>query len=418
MESNSSLVERFFRYVRLNTQSDPASVNFPSSAEQLRFGEMVVKELKEIGITEVKQDEYGYVIAEVPSNTNRSVPTLLFCTHFDTSPDCEATNVEPVLHKNYQGGDIMLPSEPSLIISPKDFPELLKKIGMDIITSNGKTLLGADNKAGVAELVEAAKHLANNYSIRHGRIILLFVPDEEIGKDILHLNTEELKADFGYTIDGHDLGSINDETFCVANIKLEIHGHPMHTGAGGALMENSLRIASEIIHDIPLSVCSELSGGRKGFIHISAIEGKMKSTNVTFQLRAFEENELKDLAGKIKEITEKKMLGYPRSAFSFSFELKDKNIHDVLKRFPFVCEFAAEAMGKAGIEAKIEPLRGATTGTGLTAKGIPTANLFTGQHANHSRMEWICVQDMQKAVESILNICAVWEEKGDGLFRV
>jgi tripeptide aminopeptidase len=414
MDLAFSVTERFLRYARLDTQSDPASGSFPSSENQLKFGKLLVEELAEIGVN-VTQNKFGFVVATIPSNTVKKVPPILFCAHLDTSPDCEASNVNPMVHKNYRGDEIVLPSDPPRVISPKDFPELLDKIGMDIITSDGNTLLGADNKAGVAELIEVARQLVMHPGIRHGKIILLFVPDEEIGRDVLNLDVEELDAAYGYTIDGHTAGSVNNETFCIGTAKLEIHGNPMHTGEGKGLMENAIRIASEVIHHLPRSGRPEFSEGRNGFIHVSALEGKMRYSGITFQLRAFREDELIELAETIRKTATRVLENFPRSTFSFSFEITEKNIFEVLKNYPFITGFAAEAMRRAGLEPNVGPLRGATTGTGLSFKGLPTANLFTGQHANHSRMEWICVQDMQKAVEAILHLCEIWEEKGGSL---
>lgn len=411
MDLASSITERFLRYVRMNTQSDPSSVTFPSSKAQLRLGELLVKELKEMGVKDVRQDKFGYVIANIPANTDKKIPSVLFCSHLDTSPDCAANDICPVIHKNYQGTDIVLPGDPSRIIHTSDFPELLNKIGQDIITSDGRTLLSADNKAGISELMEVARLLIADPKIRHGKIIFLFVPDEEIGKDTLNLNLHELGADYGYTIDGHDLGSVNNETFCIGNVTLHITGNPMHTGAGNGLMENAVRIASEIIHAVPRSLCSELSNGRDGFIHISSVAGKVSSSKIIFQLRAYTERELHELSNIIRDKAESILKDFPRSAFSFSFETHEKNIIDTLRYYPFVTDFAVEAMKRAGLDPKVEPLRGATTGTGLCAMGLPAANLFTGQHANHSKYEWICIQDMQKAVECILKLVEVWEEK-------
>jgi tripeptide aminopeptidase len=406
-----ALLERFLRYVRFDTQSDPASLSFPSTPNQLKLGALLADELKAMGINDVNHDRYGYVTAVIPSNVAKKVPTLLFCSHLDTSPDCEASDIKPIVHKNYRGTDLLLPCNPPIIISPKDFPELLDKGGMDIITSDGTTLLSADNKAGLAELMEVANQLMNRQELKHGKIILLFVPDEEIGKDVMHLDVKKLEANYAYTIDGHDRGSINDTTFSIANVKLEIQGSPMHTGAGHHLMENSIRIASEIVNTLPPSIWPEVSGERKGFIHASHIEGKMKSSELTFQLRAFNDEELHTLSEIIRETATTTLKRFPRSSFTFSFKITDKNIYGVLKDHPAITENAAEAMRRAGLKPKIEPLRGATTGTGLSAMGLPTANLFTGQHANHSKMEWICAQDMEKAVEAILHLCEVWQER-------
>jgi tripeptide aminopeptidase len=407
----SPLIERFKEYVRLDTQSDPLSTTFPSSKNQLKFGELILSELNEIGVHEVKQDKFGHVLATIPSNCHKKVPTILFCSHLDTSPDCRGNEINPIIHQNYRGNDIILPADTSQVISPKYFPDLLDKIGMDIITSDGNTLLGADNKAGVAELVEVAKCLTTNPEIKHGKILLLFVPDEEIGKDLVNLNVGELGADYAYTLDGHSLGSINNETFCIGTAKLEIHGNPAHTGEGKGLMENAVRIASQVIQNIPASIFPELTRHRTGFVNLAAIEGTMAFAKITFQLRAFEEDELKKMAQTLEEITESVLENFSKSTFKFSLEVTEKNIIEVLKNYPFMIDHAAEAMRRASIIPKIEPLRGATTGTGLSFKGLPTANLFTGQHANHSKIEWICVQDMNKAVETILNLCEVWWEK-------
>jgi tripeptide aminopeptidase len=409
----TSLTERFIRYTRFNTQSDPDAGSFPSTDSQKKFGRLLADELKELGIDEVRLDQFGYVTATIPSNTDKIVPAVLFCSHLDTSPDCEAVNITPVIHRNYQGGDIVLPSDPPRILSPKDHPELLDKLGKDIITADGNTLLSADNKAGIAELVEVARLLMMDPGIKHGKLVLLFVPDEEIGKDILNLDVKSLGADYGYTVDGHSPGTINQETFSVAKVNLAIYGSPIHTGAGRGLMENAVKIASEVIHRLPPAAGPESSHGRQGFIHVASMEGKIGSSRIIFQVRAFEENELISLTAAIKRTAADVLRNFRRSSFSFSVERTDRNILETLREYPFITDFAAEAVRRAGLDPKIEPLRGVTTGAGLCFKGLPAANLFTGQQANHSKSEWICIQDMETAVETILHLCEIWEEKGD-----
>jgi tripeptide aminopeptidase len=405
------LEERFLRYVRINTQSDPDSKTYPSSSNQKILASILADELKNMGVN-VLLDEYGYVIARIPPNTKRKVSPLFFCSHLDTSPDCTAENVKPIVYRNYNGSDIVMPADRRQIIRIADFPSLGEKKGMDIITADGTTLLGADNKAGLAELMEAANQLILNPEIKPGEIIIVFVPDEEIGKDTVHLTPEIIGAKYGYSVDGHELATINDQTFCVGNASVEITGATIHTGKGGGLMQSAIKIITEIIQKIP----SQLSPGgateEQSFIHPFKIEGKPGTLKAGFQLRAFSEEELKDLSTFLYDQVSSVMSKYARSTFTYDFEIKDSNIKDILKNYPFLIEVAREAMIKADLVPIVKPLRGSTTGASLAKMGLPCPNIFTGQHGVHGKLEWICLQDMVKAVETILNICQVWEQRG------
>jgi tripeptide aminopeptidase len=410
METSFGIEERFLKYVRINTQSNPDSKTHPSSENQKVLGEILVKELSAMNI-DAAMDDYGYVIATIPSNTGKDTPVLCFCAHLDTSPEHTAEQVNPVIHRNYDGNDIVLPKDARQIIKNDYFPELAKMAGKDIITGDGTTLLGADNKAGVAELMTVAYELTRQPEIKHGTIKLLFTPDEEIGKDVIHLDLKKLGADYAYSVDGHARASINDQTFFVGDARVEIYGSTIHTGKGDGVMESAIKIAATIIQQIPLKYSPEAAKGKEGFIHPARISGKTGSLVINFQLRAFEEKELLFLSKLLSDITRTVLDGFERSTFTYDFQVKDRNIKEVVDKYPFLINIAKEAIIKAGMKPKVKPLRGSTTGASLSFMGLPCPNIFTGQHGVHGKLEWVCIQDMEKAVETILNICQIWEEK-------
>jgi tripeptide aminopeptidase len=409
MGEDQSIEERFLRYVKIDTHSDPASTTQPSTRNQFLFGHILVTEFREMGATAV-MDQNGYVTADIPSNTDKEVPPLCFCAHLDTSPDCGSEQVMPIVHSKYDGRDIVLPADQRQVIRTRDFPELLQKTGMDIITADGTTLLGADNKAGVTELMEAVRQLMLSPGIEHGSIRILFTPDEEIGRDTLGLTRNQVGADFAYSVDGHSLGTINDQTFAVADVLIEITGATIHTGKGGGLMESAIKIGAELIGELPAAFSPEQATGGQGFIHPFRTEGKPGKAVVGFQLRAFDEKELMALAERLRKLAARVVGRYKRSAFTFDLQTRDRNLKEILKDHAFLVEIAKEAMMKAGLSPVVQPLRGSTTGASLSKMGIPCPNIFTGQHGVHGKLEWICVQDMEKAVETILNICSAWAE--------
>lgn len=407
----NQLSTRFIRYAKIDTQSDPGSNTFPSTEKQKNLARLLVTELKEIGISDVEMDTFGYVYATLPSNSTKKVPVICFCSHMDTSPDCSGYNVIPIIHRNYQGEDLVLPKDPSVVIRQSDHPDLSAQFGNDIITASGDTLLGADNKAGLTAIVEAIKYLAEHPKISHGTIKILFTPDEEIGKGVEYVDLKKLGADFGYTIDGETLGSIEDETFSADGGTLTIHGVSSHPGFAKGKMESAIKILAEIIHLLPANVSPERTESKMGFIHPVDIGGNVECASAGFILRDFDEKQLESYSHLITGITKETLKKYPNSSFEWKVMDQYRNMKLILDDFPEVIENGIEAIQRAGIQPKRQSIRGGTDGSRLSFMGLPCPNLFAGEHAFHSKQEWVSVQDMVKATETIVNLVIIWEEK-------
>ncbi len=404
--------ERFLKYVKIDTQSDPQSPTCPSSEKQKDLGKLLVAELLEMGITDAHMDEFGYIYATIKSNTTKKVPVICFCSHMDTSPDCSGKNVNPQVYKNYDGKDIILLNDKSQIIKVSDHPSLLKQIGNDIITTDGTTLLGADNKAGVAEIMDAAYHLMKHPEIKHGTIKILFTPDEEIGRGADKVDMKKLAADFGYTIDGEELGHIENETFSADGVTIEIHGVSTHPGFAKNKMESAIKIASEIISALPKDKMSPESTEKKEpFIHPVNISGGIEECKLQFIIRAFDEEGLKKQEDFLKNVTDTIIKNYPNSKFDFIVKEQYRNMKQVLDKNPEIVNNALEAIRRAGAEPVLSSIRGGTDGSRFSYMGLPCPNIFAGEHAFHSKHEWISIQDMQKAVLTIVNLCVIWEER-------
>jgi tripeptide aminopeptidase len=409
---NNSLTDRFVRYTAIDTQSDPSSDSFPSTEKQKNLGRLLVEELLEMGINDAHLDEYGYVYAGIPSTSDKKVPVICFCSHMDTSPDCSGANVKAIIHRNYQGEDIILPDDQTQIIRLKDHPDLKNQIGNDLITASGLTLLGADNKAGVAEIMEAAKFLMNHPELKHGEIKILFTPDEEIGHGVDHVDIKKLGADFAYTIDGESLGTIENETFSADGVKLIIKGISAHPGFAKNKMESAIKIASEIISQLPKDTLSpESTSDLAGFIHPVAINGGVEQTDIEFIIRDFDTEKLKEHEQLLEEIAKQVLKIYPNSTYEFHVEEQYRNMKMILDQYPNLTQLAIEAVERAGLEAKLRRIRGGTDGSRLSFMGLPCPNIFAGEHAFHSKQEWVSVQDMEKAVQTIVNLALIWEEK-------
>jgi tripeptide aminopeptidase len=410
--SDFTCIDRFLRYVKIDTQSDHDSDTHPTTEKQKDLGRILVEELKAMGIKDAEMDEHCYVYATIPSNTNKAVPVICFCSHMDTSPDVSGKNVNPVIHKNYQGGDLILPNDKTQIIKESEHPQLHAQIGNDIITTDGTTLLGADNKAGVAEIMDAANYLMNHPEIKHGKIRILFTPDEEVGKGVDKVDMKKLGAEFGYTIDGADLGSVEDETFSADALTIKIKGFNIHPGFAKDQMENAVKICSEIIEKLPVDSHSpETTSGREGFVHPVSIKAEVDSAVIKFIIRDFDVKGLQESEEMIKNITESVIAKYDRSNFEIIIEESYRNMKEVLDKNPDIINNAIEAIKRAGLEPKLSSIRGGTDGSRLSFMGLPCPNIFAGEHAFHSTLEWVSVQDMHKAVETIVNLCIVWEEK-------
>jgi len=408
----TSVTDRFLRYVVIDTQSDATSVTQPSTEKQKNLGRLLVEELLEIGVSNAHLDEHGYVYATIPSNTPKAnVPVICFCAHMDTAPDFSGTNVKPQIVRNYQGGDIQLPGDPHQIIRVADHPVLKDLIGHDIITSDGTTLLGADDKAGIAEIMAAAEFLINNPDIKHGTIRILFTTDEEIGRGVDKVDLAKLGADFGYTMDGETAGTIEDETFSADAVEIAIKGVAIHPGFAYGKMENAIRIAGAIIANLPRDMAPETTKDRDGFIHPTGVSGMMEKAHLSFIIRDFTENGLKAKEALLKRITEEVMQGYPGSSYTFTVKEQYRNMKVVLDRHPEIVEYAMEAIRRAGMDPKRGSIRGGTDGSRLSFMGLPCANIFAGGHAFHSPLEFVSSQDMEKAVRTIIELAKLWEER-------
>lgn len=404
--------ERFLHYVTIDTQSDPDSPTQPSTAKQKNLGHVLVKELLEMGISDAHLDEYGYVYATIPANSDKKVPVLCFCSHMDTSPDCSGEGVKPIIHTNYKGQDLVLPDDKSVVIRMNEHPDLKDQIGNDIITASGTTLLGADNKAGVAAIMSAAHILLNNKNLKHGKIRILFTPDEEIGRGVDKVDMKKLGAKFGYTIDGETAGSIENETFSADGAVITIHGISAHPGFAKGKMENALKIASRIVAKFPDKLSPEHTEGMQGFFHPVHIEGNIEKATIKLILRDFTESGLKRHAKTLQRIVDAALKPFPNSRAEVKISEQYRNMGKVLRRHPQVVANALEALKRAGFPNPIQSsIRGGTDGSRLSFMGLPCPNLFAGEHAFHSKQEWVSVQDMEKAAETIVHLAQVWEEK-------
>jgi len=399
-------------YVKIDTQSDPNSPTCPSTERQKNLGKILVEELLAIGIKDAEMDENGYVYATLPSNTDKKIPVICFCSHMDTSPDCTGKDVNPIIHKNYDGKDIVLPKDLTQILRTVEHPALLDQVGNDIITADGTTLLGADNKAGVAEIMDAVYQLINNPSIKHGDIKILFTPDEEIGRGADKANLTKLGADFAYTMDGETRGHIEDETFSADGMKININGVASHPGFAKDKMENAIKIASDIIAALPKDTLSpETTTGREGFVHPVSITGGMESASIQFIIRDFETAKLKVHEQFVEDIANQIIKNYPGSTFDIEVTNQYRNMKEVLMQNPQLVSYAEEAIRRAGMNPVSGGIRGGTDGSRFSFMGLPCPNIFAGEHAFHSKLEWVSVQDMELAVDTIIHLVQIWEEK-------
>ena len=409
-----SVTERFLRYVQIDTQSDPQSDFFPSTEKQKVLSNLLADELKAIGIIDAHADEYGYVYATIPSNSNKKIPTICFCSHVDTAPDCSGTNVKPMLHKDYKGQDLILPDDVSQVLSVKNYPYLKEHIGSSIITASGNTLLGADDKSGVAIIMDMANYMMQHPAIKHGTIKILFTPDEEVGKGTVKLDVKKLGADFAYTLDGGELGTLEDETFSADGVVITIHGVSAHPGYAKNKLVNALKIAGEVLALLPKNEFSpETTSHREGFIHPVRMDGIAEKATLEFIVRDFITVNLAKHESRLKNIVTDIVSKYPNTHFEFEVQEQYRNMKEILDQFPNVIAFAKEAYNRVGISFVNEPIRGGTDGSRLSFMGLPCPNIFTGMQAIHSKLEWIGVKDMEKSVEVLIELIKVWEEKGN-----
>ncbi|MGF7006127.1 peptidase T [Aminobacter sp. BE322] len=406
-----TVLDRFLRYVVIDTQSDPRSPAQPSTEKQKNLGRLLVEELLAMGLSDAHLDAHGYVYATIPANSDKQVPVICFCSHMDTAPDFTGTGVKPRVIRKYEGGDIVLAGDPSRVIKVSEHPELKNQIGNDIVTTDGTTLLGADDKAGVAEIMAAAQVLVANPDIRHGTIKILFTPDEEIGRGVDKVDFAKLGAKFAYTMDGETAGTIEDETFSADGVEITIQGVAMHPGFAKGRMENAIKIAGAIVDRLPKDQAPETTDGRQGFVHPTNVSGSMEKATISLIVRDFRDEGLAEKEAMLQAIVSDVLKGFPGSSYGFVVKEQYRNMKVVLDRHPEIVEHAVEAIRRAGMEPVRGSIRGGTDGSRLSFMGLPCPNIFAGGHAFHSPLEWVSRQDMEKAVRTIVELARVWEER-------
>ncbi|MEN3347942.1 MAG: tripeptide aminopeptidase [Bradyrhizobium sp.] len=412
LDFKHTVTERFLRYVVIDTQSDPDSPTCPSTEKQKNLGRLLVAELQAMGVSDAHLDAHGYVYATIPATTDKTVPVICFCSHMDTSPDCTGKDVRPQIVRNYRGGDIVLPADPTQVIRAAEHEALAEQIGNDIITTDGTTLLGADNKAGLAEIMDAAHFLVTNPQVKHGTVKILFTPDEEIGRGVDKVDIKKLGAEFGYTMDGESAGHIEDETFSADGASIMIEGVATHPGFAKGKMEHAIKIAAAIVDRLPRDTCSpETTEGKEGFLHPVAISGALEQARIDFIVRDFTEAGLKQKEALLEAIVKDVMKAYPRSSWRMEVKQQYRNMKEVIDRHPEVVANAIEAIKRAGLTPVQTSIRGGTDGSRLSFMGLPCPNIFAGEHAFHSRLEWVSRQDMEKAVQTIVHLAMIWEER-------
>ncbi len=407
-----SVANRFLKYVTIDTQSDPNSASQPSTEKQKDLSRLLVDELLQMGINDAHLDEHGYVYATIPATTDKQVPVICFCSHVDTSSDCSGHGVKPIVHRNYDGKDIVLPDDTTQVISVRQHPYLKEKTGEDIITASGTTLLGADDKAGVAIIMDLANYLVTHPTIKHGTIKILFTPDEEIGRGVDKADLKKLGADFGYTLDGGKRGSYTDETFSANGVTVSFFGVSAHPGYARGKLVNAMKVAGHFLDLLPRdSFSPETTEDREGFVHPVKIDGTVEKATVHFIIRDFDTSALKLHEKRLEEFARQATGRYEGSSYTFESREQYRNMKDVIKNYPQIGEYVKEAMGRSGVVFQQDSARGGTDGSRLSFMGLPCPDIFTGEMAFHGKHEYVSIQDMQKSVEVLVNLVQVWEEK-------
>lgn len=412
-ERAQNLADRLIRYAKIDTQSDPFSKTFPSTEKQKDLSKLLVQELQTIGIQDAEMDQYGYVFATIPSNSDKNnIPTICFCSHVDTAPDCSGTGVKPILHRNYQGEDIVLPDDNSQVISISQHPYLKERIGDDIITASGTTLLGADDKAGVAIIMELANFLSHSNAAKHGDIRILFTPDEEVGRGVDHLDMKKLNADFGYTLDGGNKGSLEGDTFSANALEILFKGITAHPGYAKGKMVNAMKVLSYFMTLLPSNeFCPEATEGNQGFVHPTNISGELGTAKAGFLIRDFTTAKLEEHQERIKEFAESAIRKFPGATYEIKITEQYRNMREILDLYPQVEGNAIEAIERCGIPVIRDWVRGGTDGSRLSFMGLPCPNIFTGEKAIHGKHEYVSVQDMDAALDVLIELAKVYEEK-------
>jgi tripeptide aminopeptidase len=411
--SQDAVAERLMRYVRIDTQSDPNSMSHPTTEKQKELSQLLYRELRGLGFTEVETDEYGYVYATLPSNSSKpNIPAICFCAHVDTTSDCSGTNVQPILHRYYDGQDIVLPDDPSQVLRMSDWPYLANHVGHGVITASGLTLLGADDKAGITAIMEAITYLVQYPSVQHGPVKILFTPDEEVGKGTAKIDLQKLGARFGYTLDGGEAGSLEDETFSADAAILTIHGVSAHPGYAKDTLVNAIKVAGAIADALPKDEWSpETTEGREGFVHPVSINGIAEKATLQFIVRDFTEDGLQRHHERLQALAARTVEQFPGATMQYDIVEQYRNMKEVLDQHPQVVAYAEEAIQRAGLTVLKSSIRGGTDGSRLSQLGLPCPNIFTGMQNIHSRLEWVGTKDMAKAAETIVHLCMVWEER-------
>ncbi|NNV54652.1 peptidase T [Limnovirga soli] len=407
-----TVTERFMRYVQIDTQSDPTANTHPTTEKQKNLSNILAAELLAIGLSDAYTDEYGYVYATIPATSKKQVPVIAFCSHVDTAPDCSGTNVKPILHRQYSGEDIVLPDDTTQVITTAKYPYLTTHIGHDIITASGLTLLGADDKSGVAIIMDMANYLVNNPQIVHGTIKIIFTPDEEVGQGTAKIDIAKIGASYCYTLDGGEAGTFEDETFSADGARITVHGVIAHPGYAKDILVNAIKIAGEIVAALPKNEFSpETTNGRAGFVHPVAINGLAEKATIEFIVRDFITANLSQHEHRLESIAREVLQKHPKASMDFEVWEQYRNMKEILDLHPQASAYAAMAYEQAGLALRNEPIRGGTDGSRLSFMGLPCPNIFTGMQAIHSKHEWIGVKDMEKAVEVLVNLVQVWEQK-------
>jgi len=407
-----TVAERFLRYVKIDTQSDPQSATYPSTGKQKDLGRLLVEELKTVGLSDADMDEFGYVYATLPANTDKTVPVICYCAHMDTSSDCSGTGVKPIVHYKYDGGNIVLPDDPSQVISPAEHPYLASRVGDDIITASGTTLLGADDKAGIAVIMDMVNFFAGHPELKHGKIRILFTPDEEIGRGVDKLDMQRLGADFGYTLDSGERGSLEDETFSADAMTITFYGRSAHPGYAKDKLVNAIKVASYFVDLLPKDEWSpETTEGMYGFVHPVRMSGLGEKAVVEFIIRDFMTLRLEAYEQILRDKVEEALAAFPGATAEVVVKEQYRNMKEVLDLHPQVSAYAEAAIVRAGVEVRKSSARGGTDGSRLSFMGLPCPNLFTGEMAFHGKHEYVSIQDMQKSVETSVHLAMIWEEK-------
>ena len=403
--------ERFMRYVQIDTEADPNSETQPSSEKQKDLSRLLVDDLIDMGIEDAELDRFGYVYATIPATVDKDVPVLCFCSHVDTAPDVTGANVKPVLHKKFDGTPILFADDAALSLSMEDHPYLKERLGDDIITASGKTLLGADDKAGIAIIMDLAAYLIKRPEIPHGKIRILFTPDEEIGRGVNKVDMEKLGADFGYTLDGGPRGVLEGESFSADGATVIFEGISAHPGYAKDKMVNSIKIASQFMDSLPKdSWCPERTSGREPFVHPVHMDAAVENAIIHFIVRDFETSKLAEHEARLEEYAKATCAAFPGTKYTFTVKEQYRNMREMLDRHPQVMAHAMEAYKRAGMNPVTESIRGGTDGSRLSFMGMPCPNIFTGEMAIHSRKEYVSVQDMEKAVETLVHLSNIWAE--------